>query len=168
MTYYRHIIYIYHIIKCLNKKRLHFSLNINNNLEAHCKKMTKFIMPNKTKVMSDDDIFREHICFFPYQDISRDNKNRNKSSATSTSSKSNLSRRSKTLSSDGIVNNESGEVKLTGYQEYSTNYEPDNSTLKNVDSSQIIPGNVSGKFLDWLSDCFWKCSSGCQELPTLK
>lgn len=123
--------------------------------------------------MSDSDISHNHQCFKTYQNISNDQKNTEKSTADSTTSRSFsgssiVLRRAKTSSLDVNLSTESSEVNFKDYKRHNENYDTDNSIQINVNTGNIISENASGKFLDWLSECFWKCSLGCQELPTMK
>lgn len=132
----------------------------------------KLIVKNYTKVMSDRDISQNHQSFKPYHDIPNDNKNTKTSTANSSSSRSFsgssiVLRRAKTSSLDVNLSTESSEINFKDYKIYES-YDTDNSIQINVNSGDIISETTRGKFLDWLSECFWKCSFGCQELPTMK
>lgn len=54
------------------------------------------------------------------------------------------------------------------YKSTSASSSLDNSMYRSADESKYVSISTSEKFLDWLTECFWKCSPGCQELPTAK
>ncbi|CAH1102290.1 unnamed protein product [Psylliodes chrysocephalus] len=77
----------------------------------------------------------------------------------------NLSKRPQTSSTRSslnvrvIVDNGNRRTPTKSIGEYSTMYMATTSPkMKNVPQSS--------QFLDWLLEFFWKCSSGCQDLPT--
>ncbi|KAI4470402.1 atp-dependent rna helicase [Holotrichia oblita] len=39
--------------------------------------------------------------------------------------------------------------------------------IENVLSESSIPSLATSRMLDWFMSCCWKCSPGCQQLPTL-
>lgn len=122
--------------------------------------------------MSESDISYNHQCLIPYQDTTDDEKNckryRSTKSSRPVSRKSIFSNPANTSSLDVNVSVASSELKSVDFQSYCTIHDIENSMTINVNGAKIIHQNATGKFLDWLSECFWKCSPGCQELPTMK
>lgn len=123
--------------------------------------------------MSESDAFFKHQCFVPYLDTPYDIDNLKQSlpirkSSRSVSTNSVISNRLKTSSLDVNLSAESVDTKSTTLQRYTTINDGNNSVSINVNDSRVTNENAVGKFLDLLSVCFWKCSLGCQELPTMK
>lgn len=100
--------------------------------------------------MSETDSSYKHQCFIPHQDFVLEKRNCPKTSVDVKSSE---------------TASETNSEELTRC--YSDVEDTDTSMTMYLSMADRHPRQTS-KFLDWLSECFWKCSPGCQELPTMK
>lgn len=135
------------------------------DFSRNCHPNQNLQVPKNQRIMDDFDMFENHQCFRPYLDVPLCHRNYRKSdliinrppaftpsSAKKTASLTSLSR------GDSLDS-----------QRYSLCRRKDSvQTFKSIKGKEVGKQRTSSRFLDWLSECFWKCSTGCQELPTAK
>lgn len=108
----------------------------------------------------------QHQCFIPYKDSVH---KQSMSKTRATESRSSVCMDIKRSSSLEVnVSESSFKEKFGNKRLRSDQNTVDNSTYASTNDGKVTNNTSSGKFLDWLAECFWKCSLGCQELPTMK
>ncbi|KAG5897200.1 hypothetical protein JTB14_022553 [Gonioctena quinquepunctata] len=109
-----------------------------------------------------------HKCFVPVREHPESFIEKLQSSHQSCA-RSNSSRSARSRASSLEVNLSVRSVNTTSFSNLEKNIDRTSMEYSAMylsrEESRTAP-TVTTRFLDWLAELFWKCSTGCQELPT--